>query len=125
MGTLRQQFSHFPVITWSKFTEVIRQEVNPLASDAHCRQLIQHLQLIGEVVYLRDEPSQVDYVVLLPEWLGSHVLGTLLSAEFLAHARPNGIYSVAQFAAIFPEIKETSYLLHMLDTLQVTTVIIV
>ncbi|CAD5209714.1 unnamed protein product [Bursaphelenchus xylophilus] len=118
LGTLRQKYTAFPVITWVTFTNVVREEINPLASDSHCRQLIQQLQLIGEVVYLRDESSELDYVVLVPEWLGSHILGTLLSAQFLAQTKAHGCYTVNQFATIFPEIKETSQLLHMLDTLQ-------
>ncbi|CAD5206687.1 unnamed protein product [Bursaphelenchus okinawaensis] len=123
LGVLRQRYTTFPVITWLTFTNVIREEVNPLASDSHCRQLIQQLQLVGEVVYLRDESSELDYVVLVPEWLGSHILGTLLSAQFLSQARPDGCYTVAQFASIFPEIKETAQLLHMLDTLQLCVAI--
>lgn len=46
---LRKQVAHFPVITWPHFTTLVRNDVNPLAGDSHCRQLIQQLQLIGEV----------------------------------------------------------------------------
>lgn len=46
---LRKQHASFPVITWPHFTTLVRNEVNSLAGDSHCRQLIQQLQLIGEV----------------------------------------------------------------------------
>ncbi|KAK6107281.1 Ankyrin repeats (3 copies) family protein [Brugia pahangi] len=115
---VRKQHAFFPVITWPHFTTLVRNEVNSLAGDNHCRQLIQQLQLIGEVVYLRDEVSELDYVVLSPEWLGTHVLGNLLSAEFLSHCRINGCYSIDDFAPIYPEIADPADLLRILDTLQ-------
>uniref|UniRef100_A0A183TYJ6 Death domain-containing protein n=1 Tax=Toxocara canis TaxID=6265 RepID=A0A183TYJ6_TOXCA len=118
LSGVRRQHAHFPVITWPHFTTIVRNDVNPLAGDSHCRQLIQQLQLIGEVVYLRDEASELDYVVLSPEWLGTHVLGNLLSAEFLSRCRVNGCYSIDDFAPIYPEIAEPADLLHILDTLQ-------
>ncbi len=46
---LRRQLSSFPVIPWPRFVQLVRSEVNPLAGETHCRQLIQQLQLIGEV----------------------------------------------------------------------------
>lgn len=67
---------------------------------------------------MRDEASEIDYVVLTPEWLGTHVLGTLLSSQFLSSSRQDGCYTAEQFAPIFPEITETELLLRMLDTLQ-------
>ncbi|CAJ0923262.1 unnamed protein product, partial [Mesorhabditis belari] len=118
LQSLRKQHSHFPVVTWPHFSAIVRNEINPLSGDSHCRQLIQQLQLIGEVVYLRDETAELDYVVLNPEWLGTHVIGQLLSAEFLSRCRITGCYSLAHFAPIFPEITEPADLLHILDTLQ-------
>ncbi|EJD74145.1 CAMK/DAPK/DAPK protein kinase, variant [Loa loa] len=115
---IRKQHTFFPVITWPHFTNLVRNEVNSLAGDNHCRQLIQQLQLIGEVVYLRDEVSELDYVVLSPEWLGTHVLGNLLSAEFLSQCHMNGCYSIDDFAPIYPEIADPADLLRILDTLQ-------
>ncbi|CAI4229948.1 unnamed protein product [Auanema sp. JU1783] len=119
LNNLRKQHANFPVVTWPHFTTIVRNEINPLAGDVHCRQLIQQLQLIGEVVYLRDENAELDYVVLNPEWLGTHIIGQLLSAEFLSHCRINGSYALDHFAPIFPEIPEPEDLLHILDTLQI------
>lgn len=118
LQSMRKQHANFPVVSWPTFASIVRTDVNPLTGDAHCRQLIQQLQLIGEVVYLRDETAEMDYVVLNPEWLGTHIIGQLLSAEFLARCRVNGIYSLEQFAPIFPEIPEPTDLLRMLDVLQ-------
>uniref|UniRef100_A0A0N5A9F4 Non-specific serine/threonine protein kinase n=1 Tax=Syphacia muris TaxID=451379 RepID=A0A0N5A9F4_9BILA len=118
LTAMRKQYCHFPVVTWPSFTEILRNEINPLAGDNHCRQLIQQLQLIGEVVYLRDETSELDYVVLSPEWLGTHIIGYLLSAEFLSRCRTNGCYSVYDFSQIYPEISDPADLLRILDTLQ-------
>lgn len=67
---------------------------------------------------MRDEISETDYVVLSPEWLGTHIIGNLLSAEFLSRCRINGCYSVDEFASIYPEITEPVDLLRILDTLQ-------
>ncbi|KAI6178368.1 CAMK/DAPK/DAPK protein kinase, variant [Aphelenchoides besseyi] len=118
LSTLRKRYATFPVITWPHFVTLVRSDCNPLISDQHARQLIQQLQLLGELVYLRDELSELDYVVLVPDWLTTHILGTLLSAEFLGQCHTNGIYSIEQFGPVFPEITETEQLLHMLDTLQ-------
>ncbi|CAD6186231.1 unnamed protein product [Caenorhabditis auriculariae] len=118
LNVVRKQHANFPVITWPHFTSIIRNEINPLTGDTHCRQIIQQLQLVGEVVYLRNEQTELDYVVLNAEWLGTHVIGQLLSPEFLSRARANGIYSVANLAPVFPEIPEPADLMHILDTLQ-------
>ncbi|KHJ99592.1 hypothetical protein OESDEN_00426 [Oesophagostomum dentatum] len=87
LQSMRKQHANFPVVSWPTFASIVRTDINPLTGDAHCRQLIQQLQLIGEVVYLRDETAEMDYVVLNPEWLGTHIIGQLLSAEFLSRCR--------------------------------------
>ncbi|KJH45298.1 death domain protein [Dictyocaulus viviparus] len=118
LQSLRKQYANFPVVSWPTFASIVRTDINPLTGEPHCRQLIQQLQLIGEVVYLRDEAAEMDYVVLNPEWLGTHIIGQLLSAEFLSRCRINGIYSLEHFAPIFPEIPEPTDLLRMLNVLQ-------
>lgn len=92
LAHLRKVHSQFPVVTWPNFVELLRKEVNPLAGEAHCRQLIQQLQLMGEVVYLKGDISDCDYVVLNPNYLCSEVLGSALSVEFLRRARPTGLF---------------------------------
>ena len=39
----------FPVVTWSSFVEYIRSHVNVLASEDHCRELLNQLVVVGEV----------------------------------------------------------------------------
>lgn len=46
---LRKLQASFPVVSWPAFIEMTRSCVNPLAGEVHCRQLIQQLQLMGEV----------------------------------------------------------------------------
>ena len=50
---LKQQwhkiYGNFPIMSWSNFVDNIRREVNPLASDEHMQDLVQQLQLMGEV----------------------------------------------------------------------------
>ena len=120
LSALRKRYHNFPVITWLHFTNLMRDEVNPLASDSHCQQLIHQLQLIGEVVYLRDETAEIDYVVITPEWLGTHVLGTILSSDFLGQCRESGCYSADDFTSTFPEVAEPNDLINILDTLHVS-----
>ncbi|KAL7073040.1 hypothetical protein ACQ4LE_008336 [Meloidogyne hapla] len=120
---LREKYSQFPCVTWNYFTYLIPSEVNPLASDGHCRQLIQQLQLIGEVVYLRDECKELDYIVISPEWLGTHLLGTLFSNQFAQTNRTNGRLMFKDFAAAFPEVADTGDLLQIMETLQICSLV--
>ena len=39
----------FPVLPWRDMASWVRKEVNPLASEEHLRELIQQLQLQGDV----------------------------------------------------------------------------
>jgi death-associated protein kinase len=45
----RKAYVSMPILPWSRFVESIRQEVNPLATDEHMKDLVQQLQLMGEV----------------------------------------------------------------------------
>ncbi|EGT55865.1 CBN-DAPK-1 protein [Caenorhabditis brenneri] len=118
LNLVRKKHANFPVISWPDFIQLVRNEINPLTGDAHCRQIVQQLQLIGEIVYLRNDLSDADYVVLNAEWFGTHILGQLLSAEFLSKASPNGSYHTSSLAKIFPEIPEQSDLMTILEVLQ-------
>ncbi len=35
------------------FTDDVRDNINPLAADDHMKEVIQQLQLMGEVIYLK------------------------------------------------------------------------
>ena len=49
----RKTYINFPMMPWSRFVELIRQEVNPLATDEHMKDLVQQLQLMGEVLNIK------------------------------------------------------------------------
>ena len=46
----RKVLPNYPVVSWLSFVEYIRATVNCLASDGHIRELVCHLQLVGEVL---------------------------------------------------------------------------
>ena len=70
----------FPVVSWAQFVEYLHMVVNPLAGEEHLKEVIQQLQLMGEVVYLKSD--QTDLIVLQPKWLCGVLCGSLLSPEF-------------------------------------------
>ena len=70
----RKALSQFPVIPWNTFIDHVRVNVNPLAADDHMKEVIQQLQLMGEVIYVKGNVC-VDVIVLDPKWLCSTVLG--------------------------------------------------
>lgn len=72
--------------------------------------------MIGEVVYLRDEFSEIDYIVLTPDWLGTHIIGTLFTTNIASH--PEGIFSPDDFVSIFPEVVDPRDILHLMAMLQ-------
>ena len=45
----RKQAADYPVIPWKQFMNNVRDKVNPLAADDHLKEVIQQLQLMGEV----------------------------------------------------------------------------
>jgi hypothetical protein len=45
----RKSLSSFPAVAWHHFIDHIRSNVNPLAADDHMKEVIQQLQLMGEV----------------------------------------------------------------------------
>ena len=104
----------FPVVTWSAFIEYLHLVVNPLAGDEHLKEVIQQLQLMGEVVYLKCE--QEDLIILNPKWLCSTVCGSLLSDEFRSTALVSGNYTREQFQLAFPEY-EANNILQVLSAL--------
>lgn len=89
----------FPVIPWNTFIEHIRINVNPLAADDHMKEVIQQLQLMGEVIYVKGNVC-VDVIILDPKWLCSTVIGLLLSPSFIKTSRPTGYYTVEELTAV-------------------------
>ena len=70
----------FPVVSWAQFVDYLHMVVNPLAGEEHLKEVIQQLQLMGEVVYLKSDST--DLIVLQPKWLCGVLCGSLLSPEF-------------------------------------------
>ncbi|KAK7866658.1 hypothetical protein R5R35_000274 [Gryllus longicercus] len=118
LHALRRNSPNFPVLPWPSFVELVHCNVNPLAGEEHLRELLQQLQLMGEAVYLKS-PYQ-DLVCVWPHWLGSQVVGQLLSLDFLAQARVTGCYSVDDFQVAFSECDALD-MLQVLEALQLCT----
>ena len=86
----------FPVIAWNTFIDHVRANINPLSADDHMKEVIQQLQLMGEVIYVKGNVC-VDVIILDPKWLCYTVLvsfsvakltlfqGTLKSVEIMKH----------------------------------------
>jgi death-associated protein kinase len=85
----------FPVIPWNTFIEHVRVSINPLAADDHMKEVIQQLQLMGEVIYVKGE-SCVDVIVLDPKWLCGSISGLLLSPDFIKKSTPAGCFSTEE-----------------------------
>jgi hypothetical protein len=88
-------YDRLPVMSWPEFMQYIRAACNPLALETHCKQLIQQLQLIGEVVYLKNDTTNCDYVIINVEWLCVNVIGQLLSYDTLQRCRPHGVFMLS------------------------------
>ena len=48
-----QSLLPFPVVTWTQFVNYLHLVVNPLAGEEHLKEVIQQLQLMGEVSMMR------------------------------------------------------------------------
>lgn len=45
----RKTFQGFPVFTLQQFTEAVHTQINPLAGEAHLKEVRRHLHMMGEV----------------------------------------------------------------------------
>ena len=79
--------------------EHVRVNVNPLAADDHMKEVIQQLQLMGEVIYVKGSVC-VDVIVLQPKWLSSNVIGHLASPDFIRKSRSSGFYTSHELKSI-------------------------
>ena len=100
---LRKTCITYPIVEWRVFIDLIREKVNPLASDEHFREVIQQLQLMGEVIYIEGNPDQ-HLVCVDPEWLCHKILGALYSHERFYTKRSNGLYSIDDLKEIFSDV---------------------
>ncbi|XP_068914792.1 death-associated protein kinase 1-like isoform X2 [Tenebrio molitor] len=95
LAPLQKDYEQFPVLSRSTFSELLRSQVNVLASDHHIHELLQQLHLMGEVFCVQD------LVVVSVSWLGAQLLGELFSVDFFLHARVTGVYTTEDFQASF------------------------
>ncbi|RWS05653.1 Death-associated protein kinase 1-like protein [Dinothrombium tinctorium] len=117
--TWRRSLSSFPVVSCHQFNEIIRDKINPLAGDEHIKELIQQLQVMGEILYLKGKADQ-DLIVLNPRWLTVDVIGYLLRPEYTNRQRITGCYSVDDIQLLFPDVDALD-LLQVLEILQLCT----
>ncbi|CAF3753055.1 unnamed protein product [Adineta steineri] len=118
----RKTYGNFPVMSWSRFLDCIRQEINPLASDEHMRELVQQLQLMGEVLYLEGDPQE-DLICFDPNWLCQIILGRLLSHQRICkrHSSSNETFALNDIRNLFPEIPEPIDLLQIFNAYDLCT----
>ena len=77
----RKALLPLPVISWQDFVGHARSNINPLAADDHMKEVIQQLQLMGEVIYVKGSVG-VDVIILEPKWLSSNIIGLIASPDF-------------------------------------------
>lgn len=52
LTNVQKEYEHFPVITKDNFAELLRNQVNMLASDEHIEELLRQLHIMGEVLLI-------------------------------------------------------------------------
>jgi death-associated protein kinase len=92
LQVLRKTNSQYPVIAWRQFVDLIREKVNPLASNEHFREVIQQLQLMGEVVYLEGNLDE-HLICINPSWLCHNILGNLFCHEHFNRKQLSGLFT--------------------------------
>lgn len=100
-------FGSYPVMGWRQFVEQIRESINPLASDDHLNELVQQLQLMGEIVYIEGSCAENDMICYQPEWLCNKILGRLFSHQRYFNVKPenlNGIYRLSEIKEIYADL---------------------
>ncbi|XP_035212184.1 death-associated protein kinase dapk-1-like [Stegodyphus dumicola] len=114
----RQSSTHFPVMSHQQFCDLVHSQVNPLANIEHIKVMIDQLQLMGELLFLRLETQ--DMIVLNPRWLCVDIIGHMLSQEHLETAKITGTYTVDDIQLLFPDTDALD-LLQVLESLQLCT----
>ncbi|KRT78934.1 Ankyrin repeat-containing protein, partial [Oryctes borbonicus] len=95
LTTLQKEYEQLPVLSRQQFAELLRGNINLLASDEHIQELLQQLHSMGEVFCIQD------LVVISVQWLGSQLIGELLSNQFILQARVTGVYTTEDFQASY------------------------
>ncbi|PRD35495.1 UNVERIFIED_CONTAM: dapk-1 [Trichonephila clavipes] len=114
----RQSSTHFPVMSHQQFCDLVHTQVNPLATTEHIKVMVEQLQLMGELLFLRLETQ--DLIVLNPRWLCVDIIGQMLSQEHLETAKITGTYTMDDIQLLFPDTDALD-LLQVLESLQLCT----
>lgn len=128
LNLFRKVSTNFPVLTYNQFKDMIRSQINPLSSDEHCKELVQQLEIMGEIVFLKaTTATNYDLLVLNPKWLNCDIVGTLLLMKddpnymlSLNKSRIMGIYSIDEFQEKFTDVDALD-LLQLLESLSICT----
>ncbi|KAK9739260.1 Ankyrin repeats (3 copies) [Popillia japonica] len=127
LATLQKDFEQLPVLARDLFAELLRTNINLLArdlfaellrtninllaSDDHIHELLQQLHSMGEVFCVQD------LVVISVQWLGTQLIGELLSNQFILQARVTGVYTTEDFQASFNQC-DAAAVLELLKSLE-------
>lgn len=111
----RKIFSSFPVVTYVQFMNMVRDQLNPLASENHIRDAVRALQFTGDIYFLKSKSDQ-DLLILCNKWLTNTVIGTLLSNEHIMNSPISGRYTVDEMQNLFPSVDALD-LLQILENL--------
>ncbi|XP_071845037.1 death-associated protein kinase 1-like isoform X3 [Apostichopus japonicus] len=110
----RKTFQGFPVFTLQQFTEAVHTQINPLAGEAHLKEVRRHLHMMGEVQCFSADLLR-EVIVVDPRWLCSSVIGQLLAPENME--QPQGHYSIHFIQEMFPDAEplDIAQLLEAMD----------
>lgn len=140
LNLYRKASTNFPILANHQFKDMIRSQINPLASDDHFKDLIQQLIIMGEICFLTaTNETNYDVLVLNPKWLCCDIIGSLLllkcnPSSYLngpnhgyhhplttpSSSRINGIYSIDEFQELYTDVDALD-LLQLLETLSLCT----
>ncbi|KAJ6218699.1 hypothetical protein RDWZM_004511 [Blomia tropicalis] len=136
LNLFRKVSTNFPVLAYHQFKDMIRSQINPLASDDHFKDLIEQLVIMGEICFLRtNSVANCDLLVLNPKWLCCDIIGNLLLLKCnpsrfinslpqlpntILSSHVNGIYSIDEFQELYSDVDALD-LLQLLETLSLCT----
>ncbi|KPM03269.1 ankyrin repeat domain containing protein 9 [Sarcoptes scabiei] len=126
LNLFRKVSPNFPVLSLNQFKDMIRSQINPLSSDDHFKELVQQLETMGEIIFLKQTIlTDCDLLVLNPKWLNCDIVGTLMMMKEdpnylinLSKTRIMGIYSIDEFQEKFPDVDALD-LLQLLESLSI------
>ncbi|VDP89393.1 unnamed protein product [Echinostoma caproni] len=107
----------FQIDKWDRFSDRVRENVNPLCSDEQVETLVQHLQYTGNITVI-ESPSGENMIALNPQWLGTEIVGRMFKIEALHNVRITGSYTIDDLQ-LFVRVVNTVNLVALLEALGV------